>query len=48
MPNKKKKNSNIVLDFARGFLTKPDNAAPAARVVKTAEKRNAALKKFGY
>ena len=48
MPNKKKKNSNIVLDFARGFLTKPNNVSPAAKFVKAAEKRKAALKKLGY
>ena len=48
MPNKKKKNSNIVLDFARGFLTKPNNVAPAARFVKAQEKKKAMLKKLGY
>ena len=48
MPNKKKKNSNIVLDFARGFLTKKENVSPAAKFVKAAEKRKAALKKLGY
>ena len=35
---KKNKKSNIVLDFARGFLTKKENVAPAARFVK-AQKR---------
>jgi hypothetical protein len=34
MPNKKKKNNNIVLDFARGFLTKPKNVSPAAKFAK--------------
>ena len=48
MPNKKKKNSNIVLDFVRGYLAKPENKSPASKVVRAAEKRNAALKKLGY
>ena len=48
MPNKKKKNSNIVLDFARGFLTKKENVAPAAQFVKAQQKKKAMLKKLGY
>ena len=48
MPNKKKKNGNIVLDFARGFLTKKENVAPAAKFVKAQEKKKAMLKKLGY
>ena len=46
MPNKKKKNP--VLDFARGFLGKKENVAPAARFVKAQEKKKAMLKKLGY
>ena len=48
MPNKKKKNSNIVLDFARGFLTKKKTFLLLLQFVKAAEKKNAALKKLGY
>ena len=48
MPNKKKKNSNVVLDFVRGYLSKPENKSPASKIVRAAEKRNAALKKLGY
>ncbi len=47
MPNKKKKNSNIVLDFVRGYLARPDNKSKASTIVRAAEKRNAALKKLG-
>ena len=48
MPNKKKKNNNIVLDFVRGYLARPDNKSKASDIVRAAEKRNAALKKLGY
>ena len=48
MPNKKKKNSNVVLDFVRGYLGKKENKSPSSVVVRAAEKRNAMLKKMGY
>jgi hypothetical protein len=48
MPNKKKNYSNVVLDFVRGYLAKPENKSKASTVVRAAEKRNAALKKLGY
>jgi hypothetical protein len=48
MPNKKKKNSNIVLDFARGFLGKKENVSPAAKFYKAQQKKKDMLKKLGY
>ena len=48
MPNKKKKNNNPVLDFARGFLGKKENVSPAAQFYKAQKKKQEMLKKLGY
>jgi hypothetical protein len=47
MPHKKD-HGNVVLNFAKGFLTKKENVSPAARFVKAQEKKKAMLKKLGY
>ena len=47
MPHKKD-HGNIVLNFAKGFLTNKKNVSPAAKFVQAQEKKKAALKKLGY